>query len=297
MLGLLTPEDELESYRIADIDIMSFCIMSNNLPILKCYLKEKLESVSPCAKALRSKIVTNERDIETPFGGLDGFKVRTSTLMLAMAFASPETVKFLVKSGADPNVTGKRGADALDYACFFGRVDNILMWLEMFPKYFERCRPLSPLFTAVIVPGPLTINVLETLIAVGEDVSRTFQFGLTLLHALSIPGNIDSKLCTFVCRAVHARNPDLVNAKIVESKEYNRALIFALRSVSSLGNRLFMFPRLQSAFTLLYECLGKYHSLIITIAVQPTTLITCYSFTSCLLHIGHFFFIHCTQIP
>ena len=112
-------------------------------------------------------------------------------------------VKFLIESGADHNVTGKRGADGVDFACLFCRVENILMWLEKFPKYFEKRRVYSPLFTSIIVPGPMTIKVVETLIAMGQDVTDTFQFGLTLLHTLSIPGNIDMKLCAQICRAVY----------------------------------------------------------------------------------------------
>ena len=200
-LGLLTIEDELESYRSRDIDIISFTILSNNLPCLKLYLKEKLKDVT--SDTLRKEIVSNVREILTPFGGANLFTIRTSSLMLAMGFGSPEMVKFLIESGADHNVTGKRGADGLDFACIFCRVENILMWLEKFPKYFEKRRVYSPLFTSILVPGPMTIKVVETLIAMGQDVTDTFQFDLTLLHTLSIPGNIDMKLCAQICRAVY----------------------------------------------------------------------------------------------
>ena len=65
----------------------------------------------------------------------------------------------------------------------------------------------------------------------------------------------------------------------MESKDYNNALIFALKSITQLGNHLFRFPRLQSAFTLLDECLG-------TTPLHWAFALGRPQVASCLLHFG-----------
>lgn len=88
-------------------------------------------------RALLEKNVDLEAPLRGPPKGLP-FTEDASVLLEAMKFATPEVIDLLLSAGCDPKIrTGKAGGlkDVMNYACAYGKLENVRFWLDRFPDY------------------------------------------------------------------------------------------------------------------------------------------------------------------
>ena len=107
-----------------------------------------------------------------------------TALFAAMAWASPFIVSMLLKHGADPRATDEGNRNVFMYASFYGRTDNLKMWMETFPDWDVSSRELLNGNTALSLAigfGPYNCSAVEFLLDVGLSVSSVLDSGLTML--------------------------------------------------------------------------------------------------------------------
>ena len=153
--------------------------------------------------------------------------VGITNLMAAMSFGESRVVELLLDAGASPGGAGHVAkADALFYAVFFRRVDNVLLWLAKFPDYDVNKRLLggfAGLIGALMVtPGARrdTAQMLRVLIASGIDVSAQGSCGFTDLMTAALGFDVDPTAIEILLIAMRESNPDAINFRITPQNTF-----------------------------------------------------------------------------
>ena len=122
-----------------------------------------------------------------------------TALMFAMWFARWEVAEVLLdKGGADPEArTTSTGIDALMFAAFGGRADNIVAWLRRFPEWDTERKERISGNTAIILGvgfGPNSVGAVEALLAGGANPAHVGDGGSTLLVNAALNPDADAAL-------------------------------------------------------------------------------------------------------
>jgi len=117
-----------------------------------------------------------------------GISGRTTTLMIAMGFASPEIISMLLESGANVERVDVMGNDAFMFASIFGRSENLQYWLHRVKDWdlsrqnivFGGCALGHAVYT-----GANKLETVKVLLNAGARVDyRTFSGGTALTGAV-----------------------------------------------------------------------------------------------------------------
>jgi len=132
-----------------------------------------------------------------------------TSLIGAMALASPAIVKLLLESGANPNVTDVSGNNTLMCACTFNRVDNVKYWLREFPDWdLEAGNTINgsvALGTAVYM-GPNRLKLAELLIQKGARCSTLTHSGASVLIAACASQDADPSVVKLILQHCNSVN-------------------------------------------------------------------------------------------
>ena len=147
--------------------------------------------------------------------------------MAAMGFSGSNIVKLLLDAGAPPGGAGHVAqADALFYAVFFRRVDNVLLWLAKFPDYDVNKRLLGGFAGLIgglmVTPGARreTVQMLRVLMASGIDVSAQGSCGFTDLMTAALGFDVDPTAIEILLIAMRESNPDAINFRITPQSTF-----------------------------------------------------------------------------
>ncbi len=136
------------------------------------------DDLSSVREILRSEMKDINRGLTQSHPDLVLF-AKMTPLMMAMSFARWGVVEALLKAGANPFSTDKDGHDALMFAAFFDKVENIRGWLKMYPQWsLERREAMLGLTVLhfAAATGANKAKVIEALLEHGANP-------LTLSHA------------------------------------------------------------------------------------------------------------------
>jgi len=177
-------KDDESWFDCGGIGIVIYAICSNEVKVVEELLRELKEKYEGTEYTRRLESCTRDEGYITL--GIPG---QTTTLFAAMAWGSPDIVSMLLAYGANTNSIDVMGNDAFMYASFYGRVENIVRWLQKV-KDWDLNRQNAVLggcaLGQAVYMGANKLETVKVLLNASAQLDfRTFGGGTVLTNAVS----------------------------------------------------------------------------------------------------------------
>jgi len=180
------------------ISILAYAIMDDNKEVVRELLRELEHTIQ--GEAYRFHLLESRLRKNLTFG----LTKDSSSLAIAMMFASPEIVNMLLQAGCDPKSDDKFGSDPFMCGALYRRVENLKIWIDHFPNWNinkkGRYTGFSALTAATWVGSHnhTQLDTLRFLIESGADVDFRTVTGGNILTVASELHDLDPKVLRFL---------------------------------------------------------------------------------------------------
>ena len=171
-------KDDESWFDCGGIGIVIYAICSNEVKVVEELLRELKEKYEGTEYTRRLESCTRDQGYITL--GIPG---QTTTLFAAMAWGSPDIVSMLLAYGANTNSIDVMGNDAFMYASVYGRVENIVRWIQDVKNVdLEKCNSVlgaTSIFAAVNM-GSNKFDTVSVLLKQGARVDAMTHAGFSV---------------------------------------------------------------------------------------------------------------------
>ena len=137
-----------------------------------------------------------------------GFPGSCTALIGAMTFSNPDTVKVLLDHGADPYITDITGNNPFMFACAYGRLNNVKLWMQQYRNWDLEARDKMTGAFALgncVFMGPNRLALMQYLVKCGANLTSISHNGGTVLTAACASHDADPKVVEYLCQKISER--------------------------------------------------------------------------------------------
>ena len=194
------------------VGILAYAVVSNEVHVVEELLKVLKRDFK--GEEYTTRLESRVRDEGYTALGVPG---GTTTLMAAMMVASTHVVALLLRYGVSVSSLDVNGTDALTYASFYGRADNIKHWIENLEDYDVDIRNTRFGSTSLLVAaqiGPHKDETVRNLLKFGARLNLLNDAGVSILIASCSNEDADPSVVKQILNGIDMESAGGINYQI-----------------------------------------------------------------------------------